>query len=346
MENQCPKQERAMSTNELVSIIVPFRNEERSIEYCVLSIINQDYPGSLEILAVDDGSTDKSVEILGTLMRSHHSIRLIRGASRGEAEARNAGISVSSGRIIIHFSAHAIAVHNFVSTLVSKLIASSADVAAVGCKHMAFDTSEPSMAFGLAIRSTFGAYGTTYHQPKTEQFVESAAFCAWRAEVLTSVGPFDPAMGEGVDAELNLRLAKAGYKLLYTPETIVYHSEVASAGLFWAKMMGYGAGRAKIIIKHPSSFRLLYALPSIALLVPAFLAVGTIFYRGLVFVLLSVVLAYVSCSLIEGVIITRRTGMRRLMRVMLAFPLIHLGYGVGFVKELVWSSLHVLISRS
>ena len=328
-----------MSTSEpLVSIVIPFRNEERTIEQCIMSIINQDYRGRFEILAVDDGSTDKSSEILERLMHSHRLIRLIESTGQGEAEARNAGISASSGEIIINFSAHAIAAENFVSVLVSKLEGSSADVAAVGCKHVAHDAQGSSLAFGKAVRSAFGGYGTTYHQPKTERFVESVAFMAWRAEVLTKVGWFDPAMDEGVDAELNLRVGEAGYKLLYTPETTVYHREVASAGLFWTKMIGYGAGRVKIIRKHPSSFRPLYALPSIAVLVLAFLAVSSILYRGLIFVLFGVVFVYASCSLCEAVMITRRPRLKQLLRVMLAFPLIHLGYGIGFIKEIVWPS--------
>ena len=51
-----------MNSNKLVSIIVPIYNVEKYLEKCVCSILNQDY-NNLEVTLVNDGSTDKSLEI-------------------------------------------------------------------------------------------------------------------------------------------------------------------------------------------------------------------------------------------------------------------------------------------
>ena len=51
-----------MNSNKLVSIIVPIYNVEKYLEKCVCSILNQDY-NNLEVILVNDGSTDKSLEI-------------------------------------------------------------------------------------------------------------------------------------------------------------------------------------------------------------------------------------------------------------------------------------------
>ena len=321
-----------------VSIILPFRNEERTIEQSVISIVEQDYAGWTEILAINDGSKDKSVEILKRLKHRYDSIRLIETAGSGEAQARNAGVCASSGQVIVNFSAHAVAAGNFLRVLVSKLNELSLDVAGVGCKHKTFIGRGSSLAFGEAMRSAFGGYRTTYHQHETERFVESVAFTAYRARVFATIGLFDPAMGEGADAEFNLRLGIAGYKLLYTPETNVYHLEVTSPRAFFAKLMRKGAARVKVIRKHPWSFRPLYALPSVAVLALLLLAAGSIFHERLAIGLLGLVLIYASCSLFTAVRIIRRVRLKDPLRLMLAFPLIHVGYGLGFIKEMIWPS--------
>jgi len=321
-----------------VSIIIPFRNEERTIEQSVMSVVKQDYPSLVEILVINDGSTDGSVKIVKRLIQMHDCVRLIESNGSGEAEARNTGISSSSGQVIVQFSAHAVATANFLNVLVSKLEMSSPIVAGVGCKHIAGHGQGWSLAFGEAMRTVFGGYGTTYYQHGTERFVESVAYAAYRTGVFAHLGLFDLTIVRGVDAEFNLRLAKAGYKLLYTEATAVYHYEVASPRVFFAKLMGAGAARMKIIRKYPWSFRHVYALPSVAIFVLGFLAAASIFDGRVTFALLGLTLVYAACSFVAAVKTALGAGLKQTLRLMLAFPMLHAGYGIGFIKELIWPS--------
>lgn len=86
--------------NELISIIVPIYNTGALLINCVISIINQDY-SNLEIILVDDGSTDeKTIQLCDNFARDYNNISSYHKANGGSASARNYGISKANGKYI------------------------------------------------------------------------------------------------------------------------------------------------------------------------------------------------------------------------------------------------------
>jgi cellulose synthase/poly-beta-1,6-N-acetylglucosamine synthase-like glycosyltransferase len=83
-----------------VSVIVPAFNEEVGIASTVLSLARSDYP-RLEIIVVDDGSTDGTAGMVATLRDRVSSLRLVRQPNSGKARALNRGIAQSSGQILV-----------------------------------------------------------------------------------------------------------------------------------------------------------------------------------------------------------------------------------------------------
>lgn len=84
------------------SIIIPFRNEEKNIEQCIKSIVDQQYdPGKFEIICVDDQSSDRSAEIISTFAAKYKMIRLIDSNGNGKKAALQTGIEVSRFNHII-----------------------------------------------------------------------------------------------------------------------------------------------------------------------------------------------------------------------------------------------------
>lgn len=82
----------------LVSIIVPVYNAENYLEACLTSLITQTYD-NLEIIVVNDGSTDGSGTICDVFARKDSRIRVIDQENRGVSAARNAGLDVMTGEI-------------------------------------------------------------------------------------------------------------------------------------------------------------------------------------------------------------------------------------------------------
>lgn len=82
--------------NELVSIIVPVYNVEKYLERCIVSIVQQTYE-NIEIILVDDGSTDRSSEICDDWCRRDKRIKVIHRENGGLSAARNSGIDQATG---------------------------------------------------------------------------------------------------------------------------------------------------------------------------------------------------------------------------------------------------------
>lgn len=86
-----------MTKNKTVSIIIPIYNAEITIEKCINSIISQSY-SSIEIILVNDGSTDKSLEICNEYASNDNRIIVLNKENGGVSSARNAGVKCARGK--------------------------------------------------------------------------------------------------------------------------------------------------------------------------------------------------------------------------------------------------------
>lgn len=85
---------------ELVSVIIPNYNKEKYLEQCVNSVLTQTYP-YIEIVIVDDLSSDRSREIIAELQRQHDNIKaILLDKNSGVSHARNTGIKAASGKYV------------------------------------------------------------------------------------------------------------------------------------------------------------------------------------------------------------------------------------------------------
>ena len=80
-----------------LSIIVPVYNGEKSIEKCINTILNMKSIDNIEVIAVDDGSTDNTKEILNKLKKCNNNLKVITSNNKGVSSARNEGIYKSNG---------------------------------------------------------------------------------------------------------------------------------------------------------------------------------------------------------------------------------------------------------
>lgn len=110
-----------MKGSPLVTIIVPVYNAEKYLERCLNSIVNQTYR-NLEILLINDGSTDSSEEICSGYAQKDKRIQLFRQENQGQAAARNTGLDHMTGDYVAFVDADDYIALSYVEILLSNLI--------------------------------------------------------------------------------------------------------------------------------------------------------------------------------------------------------------------------------
>lgn len=121
--------------NAIISIIVPVYNVKEYLNECVESIVNQSYT-ALEIILVDDGSTDGSAEICDNWLKKDSRIRVIHKENGGLSDARNAGMSIATGEYIGFVDGDDKITHGMYSRLYDLMVSKQADM--VCCSHSRF----------------------------------------------------------------------------------------------------------------------------------------------------------------------------------------------------------------
>ena len=113
--------------NKKVSIIVPVFNTERYLSYCIDSLLRQDYD-NIEIVLVNDGSTDKSLVICKEFAEKYSNILLIDKENTGQSDSRYVGFMSSSGDYIYCVDSDDYLEPNAISVLVTNLESSNSDM--------------------------------------------------------------------------------------------------------------------------------------------------------------------------------------------------------------------------
>lgn len=121
----------------LISLIIPIYNSERYLHHCIASIINQSYQ-SLEIILINDGSTDNSLNICQQLQKQDSRIKIINQENKGASIARLEGIKQAKGEFLIFVDSDDIVEPDYVEQLYNALQKHHTMIAACGMiKHTA-----------------------------------------------------------------------------------------------------------------------------------------------------------------------------------------------------------------
>lgn len=114
-----------------ISVVVAIYNIENCLRSCIESILNQTYE-NLEIVLVDDGSTDASGEICDSYAKSDKRIVTIHKKNGGLSDARNSGIDIAKGRFITFIDGDDTIEKDYVSTLYDTIISDNSDISIAG----------------------------------------------------------------------------------------------------------------------------------------------------------------------------------------------------------------------
>jgi len=310
---------------DLVTVLVPARNEERSIGAALDSIVGQTY-GRLQIVVVDDGSTDRTAEIVRARMGDDPRIELVPARGRGIPAALNQGLEVARGTWLVRVDAHATIAPTYVSQLVDHL--RDGGWGGVGGRKDGYGETAAGRAIAAAMGSRFGVGNSKYHYATGAEEVDHLPFGAYPVDVVRRVGGWDERLVANEDYEFDYRLRKAGERLLLDPQIAIAWECRQSVPELWHQYLRYGRGKADVAVLHPASLQPRHlAAPLLVAWLAAAAAVAVRRPRAAV----AMISPYLG-SVAAASVVTSRGLRNRPDAVHLpgAFVAMHLAWGLGF----------------
>ncbi|MGM9946339.1 MAG: glycosyltransferase [Lysinibacillus sp.] len=252
--------------NPSVTVIIPVYNEEVVIQRTIGSILKSKYPIT-EVLIIDDGSTDKTAEIITKMKDVRSKVKIIKKHNGGKASALNVGIKKARGDVIITIDADTVFDEYTISHLVENF--SDPRVAAVSgnCK-IGNRINQISLWQHIEY--------VTANQLEKRAFEElncitvvPGSNSAWRKSVVQELGYYhNDTLAE--DSELTLRILNAGYKIIYEDRAISYEECPETVKDFIKQRNRWSYGILQVAWKHkrnivhsPNKTLKYFAVPSL-----------------------------------------------------------------------------------
>jgi glycosyltransferase involved in cell wall biosynthesis len=207
----------------LVSVVVPVYNEGAYIESLIASLVGQDVSAPIEILLVDGGSTDNTVELALVAAKRLESdtrrVKVLHNPKRRSPSAMNVGIGEATGEYIAYFGAHAFYDANYLRCCVEHIRASGEDRAYGGLIRTLPATEHRSARLVVDVLSSrFASSGSSFRTQQSGP-VDNIPFPVMQMNDVRRTGLYNELLGRNEDNEYNGRLRKNGVQLHITSDT-------------------------------------------------------------------------------------------------------------------------------
>ena len=328
------------------SVIIAVRNELQHIKQCIQSVFNQDYTKAYEVIVVDGMSTDKTYELLKKLQKKYD-FQLLQNPVLNAAAGRNTGIKYAKGKYTAFIDGDAIAHKDWLSQI--KKTFEENDVSGVGGPDLLpKNSTSRSKMIGQIMTSPVARGGklnpsTQHSLMEEEKLVDHIPTCnlCLKKEVLSKVGMFDEKFVKGQDLELNYRIRKNGYKLLYSPKIKVIHHRKHHTKDFTQQIYKWAKAKVAIIKKHGMNGFISHVYLWPVYFVIAFILAFMLFFfidRVYIFFffLFIGVIFYISTTALEAAQLSKKYKNKKLFPfAMCLFPIVHITYAWGVIVALL-----------
>jgi succinoglycan biosynthesis protein ExoA len=310
-------------------LIVPVRDEERSLPAMLASIAEQTYPrGLLRLIVPDNGSVDGSAALVQAfLTREGIAGGVVRVAQPSIPVALNAALSLAvEGEAIVRLDAHTTYAPEYLASIAAAFERYPVEVWCVGGSQVPAPERGPRALVVALMTNRFGLGGAAFRAIREPGPVAGVYLGAWRPGVLQRLGGFDPAWRANEDAELAARLTEAGGEIWWVPALSSYQVTRGPLATLrqWSR---YGFWRARTLKRHPRAFRLRHLAPPLALATFFALVLSPVRLLVLPLVLLEALAIIASRARDEAPLVT--------LAAIVYFPLAHAAFACGLLTGLV-----------
>jgi len=208
-----------------VSVIIPAHNEGRNLADTVDCILTHSHAPGLEVVVVDDDSTDGSAARLRRRFCGDERVRVVRGPGLGVAGSRNLGARESVGDILIFIDGHCYTPPGWVPALTSPL--ADPGVGMIGPAFASLEHGNGCLGMGVTWQGPGLGYQWLMQQGDAPYPVPlvTGGCQAFRRTVFETLGRYDSGMTRwgSEDLEMSLRAWLMGYEVLVHPQVVIYH---------------------------------------------------------------------------------------------------------------------------
>jgi succinoglycan biosynthesis protein ExoA len=319
-----------MSAGPEVSIIMPVRNEAASLDATLASVCSQATDASIEVITVDDHSTDSSRSIIERWVAQDERVRLVGSPRRGIPQALNRGLEAAQGRYLVRVDGHSIVPPDYVQALLDHIRSGACEGA--GGHKRAVGQGPFGRAVAAAHGSRFGIGNSEYHYLQRQALVDHIPFGAYVTERAHAIGGWDEGLRTNEDYDFDFRYRQAGGRLLFDPAIVIDWRVRETPARLAHQYYAYGRGKFTTLVRHPSSLHLRWLVPPMLVVS---LAAGIPLSRtapGRVF-LAVVGGSYAAFLVVGAAILGSRVGTRLAPHAALALGIMHLSWGTGFLAS-------------
>jgi cellulose synthase/poly-beta-1,6-N-acetylglucosamine synthase-like glycosyltransferase len=228
-----------------VSVIVPVHNEEAGVEATVLSLADTTYAGPVEIIVVDDGSTDRTAEVVASL--GIPGVRLVRRPNGGKHSALNTGTAHASSEYLVFVDGDTVFRPDTIPLLVAPLadpavgaVSGNTKVANRGGLLGRWQHVEYVMGFNLDRRM--------YDVLKCMPTVPGAIGAFRHTAVEEAGGVQGDTLAE--DTDLTMAICRAGWRVVYEERAVAWTEVPSTLGQFWRQRYRWTYGTMQAMWKH------------------------------------------------------------------------------------------------
>jgi succinoglycan biosynthesis protein ExoA len=319
----------------MVTVIMPVRNEGAYISRSLRAVLDQDYPvDRLEIIVVDGMSSDDTAENVNTFMQHHDNVVLINNPGMIVPTGMNLALARARGEVIVRVDGHCEIAPDYVSRCVAHLQTGEFD--GVGGPIETIGETFWARVIAVAMSSSFGVGGSAFRTVTDRSILtDTVAFPAYTKSAIVKAGAYDEELVRNQDDEYNYRLRKLGARILLAADVRSKYYSRGSLASLWRQYFQYGYWKVRVMQKHPRQMRLRQMAPPVFVmaLIVSFLA-APVFLPARWF--LGVIAGcYVIANAFACLVLIGRAKVRMLPLLPLAFAVLHLSYGLGFIVGLL-----------
>lgn len=310
-----------------MSVVMPILNEEPYLDESVRAVLDQEWPGPIEVILALGPSTDRTDDVAARIAADDPRVRLVPNPSGRTPDALNAAIAHARYDIVCRVDGHGVLSSGYLLTAARTLEETGA--ANVGGIMDAVGKTDFEEAVAIAMKSKLGVGGAKFKLGGEASPADTVYLGVFRRSWLTKVGGYDSRFSRAQDWEMNYRIRQADGLVWFTPQMRVAYRPRPNVRRLARQYYEYGQWRRVVARTHEGSINARYLAPPTALAAVATGAVGGFFWKPL-WVLPA---GYLGAITLGGAAISRGARPAVRARLPLVLGTMHMSWGWGFLRS-------------